>query len=204
MKLYQHPIAPNPRRVRIALAEKGILNDVELVTVDILNGEQNGASFIEKNPYGGLPVLELNDGTFISESVSITRYIEATVPTNPLFGNEARETALIDMWMRRIESGVLNTIATYFHQATDGLGDSRYRNKEWGQHNLKVLTKSLDILEQQLTGRVFVVGDNYSIADITLLSAIDFGLNLELVDLDKYTAISTWYKTVSQRPSAEA
>ncbi|NQZ59879.1 MAG: glutathione S-transferase N-terminal domain-containing protein, partial [Lentisphaeraceae bacterium] len=112
MKLYNHPVPPNPRRVRIALAEKGILNEVELVDIDILNGEQNQSAFLEKNPYGGLPVLELNDGTIISESVAITRYFEALSPEVALLGNDAKEIALIDMWMRRIESGVLNTIAT--------------------------------------------------------------------------------------------
>ena len=108
------------------------------------------------------------------------------------------------MWLRRIESGILNSIASYFHQATEGLGDERYRNKEWGEHNLNILSKSLDIVEEQLSGRAFVASDKYSIADITLLSAIDFGLHLQLVELDKYPAISTWHTSVSQRHSAEA
>jgi glutathione S-transferase len=205
MKLYNHSFAPNPRRVRIFLAEKGQLEQVELIEVDLLAGEQNSAAFREKNPYGGIPVLELDDSTYISESVSISRYFEELYPNNPLLGQSAKEKAIIDMWQRRAEAGVLGTIGTYFHQATDGLGEKdKYRNKEWGEHNLVFLENSLNIIEDQLTNNVYLAGTDYSIADITLLSALDFGLHLGIINFENYPALKNWYDTVSKRPSAEA
>ena len=161
MKLYQHPQAPNPRRVRIFLAEKGIMEKVEMVTINLMTGEQHEESFTEKNPYAALPVLELDDGTIIAESVSISRYFEDLLPEKPLLGGDAKEKGIIDMWLRRIEQGVFSAAGTYFHQATDGIGDDRYRNKEWGRHNVKILNHSLDIMEKQLTKQSYIAGENY-------------------------------------------
>ncbi len=205
MKLYHHPIAPNPRRVRIFLAEKGILNDIDLITVDLGKGEQNQSEFKSKNPYGALPVLELEDGSFISESISISRYFEELVPQNPLLGKDAKEKGTIDMWLRRVEGGVLGPIGTYFHQAAGGLGEKdKYRNKEWGEHNVNILNNNLEILEDQLNKNIYIAGGEFSIADITLLSALDFGINLGIVNLDEHPSIKSWHKLVSKRPSAAA
>ena len=205
MKLYNHPAAPNPRRVRMFLAEKDLLNQVEIINVDLGKGEHKSSDFLKKNPYAGLPVLELEDGTSISESVSISKYFEDLQPESPLLGETSKDKAVIDMWQRRVEQGVLGPIGTYFHQATDGLGEkNKYRNKEWGEHNLNLLKSSLEIIETQLDKNVYVAGNNFSIADITLLSALDFGLFLKIVDLSAYPSVHNWYKTVSKRPSAAA
>ena len=205
MKLYDNTIAPNPRRVRIALAEKGQLEQVELINVDIFKGEQNTKEFRSKNPFGGVPVLELDNGDVITESVSINRYFEEKFPENPLFGTTAEEKAKIDMWHRRIESSVLGSIGTYFHHATDGLGESnRYRNKEWGEYNVNNLKSSLNLVEDQLKENDYIAGEHYSIVDITLLCSVDFGLFLKLIDLENYPAIKNWYERVSQRPSSGA
>ena len=205
MKLYDNTIAPNPRRVRIALAEKSQLDLVELVNVDIFNGEHNSSEFKAMNPFGGVPVLELDNGDIIAESVSIVRYFEEKFPGTPLFGTSPEEKANVDMWHRRIESSILGSIGTYFHHVTNGLGESnRYRNKEWGEHNLKNLDDSLNIVELALKENAYVVGSNYSIVDITLLCSIDFGLYLKLIDLKNYPAINEWYDRVSKRPSTGA
>ena len=205
MKLYNHSQAPNPRRVRIALAEKGLLDQVELVDLELGKGEHRTEPFLKKKPYATLPVLDLADGTSLTESISIIRYFEALSPETPLFGSTPQEKAVVDMWHRRVENGVLGSIGTYFHQGTDGLGDvGRYRNKDWGLHNLNLLRTSLDIVESQLNSNEYVAGTNYSIADITLLCAIDFGLNLKIVNLEDYPSLKTWYNSVTERSSAKA
>ncbi|MCM8537272.1 MAG: glutathione S-transferase family protein [Lentisphaeraceae bacterium] len=205
MKLYNHSLAPNPRRVRIFLAEKGKLDQVELIDVDILKGEQNKPCFRERNPFGGVPVLEIDDTTYISESVSISRYFENIYPENSLLGKSALESATIDMWQRRAEVGVLTPIGTYFHQATEGLGEKdKYRNKEWGQYNLVFLKNSLTIIEHQLQKQAYLAGSDYSIADITLLCALDFGLYVGIIDFEEIPAVKSWYELVSKRVSSGA
>ena len=135
MKIYDVENFPNPLRVRIALAEKNATDKVEFVAVDLLNGEHRSEAFLAKNPLAGVPVLELDDGTFIAECTEITQYIDTAFAGPSLTGVEAKERAVINMMQKRAESMVLDAIATYFHHATDGLGPEleTYQNVAWGE-----------------------------------------------------------------------
>ena len=122
MKIYEYEGFPNPARIRIALGEKGLMDDVEFVTVDVPNGEHKSAEFLAKNPSGVVPVLELEDGTIISECTAITEYIDGQSGERTLTGRTPTERAKIHMMQRRAEAGLLDAAATYFHHATPGLG----------------------------------------------------------------------------------
>ena len=205
MKIHEHAALPNPRRVRIFLAEKNLTDKVEFIQLDCFKGEHKTAEFKAKNPSTGVPVLELDNGSYISETMSIMRYFEALYPEISLLGNSAEEIAVIDMWQRRIESTVFGALGNFFHHATNGLGDAdRYRNKEWGEKNLENFIKSLDWINSELSKAAYIAGENYSVADITLLCAIDFALFAKVIELSNYPALKTWYQKVSERPSSQA
>ena len=205
MKIHEHAALPNPRRVRIFLAEKNLTNKVEFVQLDVFKGEHKTAEFKAKNPTTGVPVLELDNGTYISETMSIMRYFEALYPEISLLGSSAEEIAVIDMWQRRIESTVFGALGNFFHHATNGLGDAdRYRNKEWGEKSLENFIKNLDWINSELSEKAYIAGENYSVADITLLCAIDFALFAKVIELSNYPALKNWYQKVSERPSSQA
>lgn len=204
MKLYEYNPFPNPRRVRMFLAEKGIEN-VELVQIDVPSGEHRTEEFIKKNPSAVVPLLELDDGTCISESFAISRYFESAYPKPYLMGTTPKESAVIDMWQRRVEQSLMGCVSTYFHQATEGLGALElYQNKDWGEKNREMAISGLEQLDKQLATNKYVAGDTYSIADITALCAIDFALFIKIEKLEDYPNINRWYDEVSKRPSASA
>lgn len=204
MKVYEYNPFPNPRRVRMFLAEKGI-SDVEFVQVDVPSGEHRTEAFLKKNPSAAVPVLELDDGTCISESFAIGRYFEDAYPEPKLMGTTPKETAVIDMWHRRVEQSLMGSTVTYFHHATEGLGPLElYQNKDWGEKNREMARVGMQQLNEQLATNKYVAGDSYSIADITALCAIDFALFIKTEKLEDYPNIKRWYDDVSNRPSAAA
>lgn len=203
MKLYEYQAFPNPRRVRMFLAEKGI--DLPREQVDVPAGEHLSPEFLSKNPDGLVPLLELDNGEYISETVAISRYFEERHPQTPLMGKTAQEKAAIEMWQRRIESSLFNTVSTYFHHATDGLGETdRYRNKEWGEKNREMVTQAMVKLNEQLAGNTFIAGDTFSIADITALCAIDFANAVNIGIPEQCTHLKNWHDNVNSRESAAA
>lgn len=203
MKLYENTALPNPRRVRIFMAEKGV--DVELVQVDIGTGAHKTPEFLAKNPYGVVPVLELDDGTTICETISICRYLEEANDGPALMGETAQEKAVIDMWHKRTEETVLGPALSYFHHATDGLGEpDRYRNKEWGEKNRDLTIAGFGKLDEALSQNAYIAGSAYSVADITALAAVDLAEALGFDVLSKYENLKTWHASVSARPSAAA
>ena len=203
MKLYEYEPYPSPRRVRMFLAEKGI--NIPCVQVDVPAGEHRSPEFLSKNPDGVVPLLELDNGNFISETVAISRYFEENYPQPALMGSTAEEKAAVEMWQRRVENSLANTVATYFHHATEGLGEpDRYRNKEWGEKNREKAISAMRQLEIQLAKNKFVVGDKFSIADITALCAIDFAAAVNIPIPDECRHLKRWYLEVNQRQSAAA
>jgi glutathione S-transferase len=203
MKLYDSDWAPNPRRVHIFLAEKSV--SVERVHVDLKAGAHMGSDFSRINPLHRVPVLELDDGTMISESVAICRYFEETVPEPPLFGRNAREIALVEMWNRRIEHHFLNSVAAAFRHLHPGMAKSENPQvKEWGEANKPKAMESLRFLDEEIGAKPFMVGDHYSIADITLLVAFDFMKVARLQCPQECRNILRWHADVSARPSAAA
>jgi glutathione S-transferase len=202
MKIYDSKMAPNPRRVRVFLAEKGI--DVPYEQVDIAQAENRSATFRAKNPMGGLPVLELDDGTCIAESVAICRYFEETQPQPPLMGVDAKDKAVVEMWQRRMELEVFIPIAQVFRNQHAFFKGRIPQVAEWGEVNRKWATDRLTWLDSVLADREFIAGPRYTIADITALCGIDFGKVSDIRIQPEQVNLARWYAAVSSRPSARA
>lgn len=204
MKIYEQKIAPNARRVRMFLAEKGLLDSVEFVELDLQKGDNRRADFRDKNMFAKIPVLELDDGTCISESVAICRYFEALNPTPSLFGVEALEQAQVEMWQRRCEMYFLNMVGMAFQHTSGFFADRMTPNKEWGDDCAKNASKFMHMLDKHLADSEFVAGNTFSIADITALITIDFARVIKLRRGEGQQNLKRWYDLVSARPSAKA
>lgn len=200
--MYDFTLAPSPRRVRIFLAEKGI--DVELVQVDIMRNANRTAEFYKKNPLGSLPILELDDGRCLSESVAICRYFEEIQPEPPLFGVGAHERAIVEMWNRRIELDIFAPVGhAWSHLSEVAKGRGR-RIPEFGEIQKRAAIDRIAWLDAELGRREYIAGDRYSIADITTLCMIDFARTVDILIQPEQTSLARWYSNVSSRPSAKA
>ena len=194
--------APNPRRVRIFAAEKGI--DLSSKEVSIPKREQKAPDYVAKNPRGQTPILELDDGTVIAESVAIMRYLEAEQPDPPLFGTTAREIAEIEMWNRRVEMILMPAIAAVWvhtHPFTAALPG---RNVEWGESNRPRVVEGMRFFDGSLEGREYLAGSSFSAADILLLTTVDFAKFIGLDMPSECANLLRWHERVSARPSASA
>ena len=203
MLFYDSPNpAPNPRRVRIFAAEKGI--ELSSKEVSIPKREQKAPDYVAKNPRGQTPILELDDGTVIAESVAIMRYLEAEQPDPPLFGTTAREIAEIEMWNRRVEMILMPAIAAVWvhtHPFTAALPG---RNVEWGESNRPRVVEGMRFFDGSLEGREYLAGSAFSAADILLLTTVDFAKFIGLDIPSECANLLRWHERVSARPSASA
>jgi glutathione S-transferase len=202
MKLYDSTTAPNPRRIRIFLAEKGIA--LPTVQVDIGGRANLDPEFRAKNPFAQVPVLELDDGTCISESVAISRYFEEIQPEPPLFGVGVREKTLVEMWNRRVELELTNRIFLCFQNTSDFFKGRLTQVPEFGAVAKQRAEQTLGLLDDVLASQRFIAGDRYSIADITALVGIDFGRVIKLRPTSEQKNLLRWHAEVSARPSARA
>lgn len=203
LKIHEYKGFPNPARIRIALAEKGLFDQVEFVSVDVLAGEHKQPAFLAKNPAGAVPVLELDDGTTIAECSAITEYIDHLDGRPSLTGQGARERAIIHMMQRRAESGLLDAVANYFHHATPGLGPviETYQNREWGEKNLERALASMNYLNKVLGERKYLAGDQFSVADITAYAGLIFANFVKLEIPQELRHLISWHERVAARPS---
>jgi glutathione S-transferase len=203
MKLYDGGRAPSPRRVRIFLAEKGI--DLPKVPVDLAKLEQKSESFSALNPLQRVPVLELDDGTVITETIAICRYFEALNPEPNLFGRDAVEIAKVEMWNRRIELGIYSAVQAVFRHGHPAMAKMQVPQiAQWAEINKPRVTESLELLDGELAGQKFVAGDRFTVADITGLVALDFMKPAKLEVAEKYKNVRRWHAELSARPSAAA
>jgi glutathione S-transferase len=203
MKLYDGGRAPNPRRVRIYLAEKGI--EVPKEPIDLGALQHKSAAFTALNPVQRLPVLVLDDGTAISESIAICRYFEALHPDPTLFGRGAMEIARIEMWNRRLELHLLFPVSHVFRHTHPAMKELEVPQvPAWAEANKPRIAAFLDILDRELERHPFVAGDRYSVADITGLVAVDLMKPAKLAPPDELGNVRRWHKDVSSRPSASA
>jgi len=202
MKLYESHNAPNPRRVRIFLAEKSL--KVPYEEVDIDKAVNRGEDFRRKNSLGTVPVLELDNGTYISESVAICRYFEELQPEPALFGSGPEQRALVEMWNLRMEFNLLQPIADSFRQRRDFFKGRIRQLPEYAQLLRLNAEDGLVWLDRELASRHFIAGQQFSISDITALVAIDFGRVSKLAIQPDQSNLARWHAEVAARPSAQA
>lgn len=203
MKIIETRSAPNPRRVRIFLAEKGIA--VPFEEVDLMAGDLKSVAFRQKNPMERVPVLELDDGTCISESVAICRYFEELQPEPALFGRGPIGRAMVEMWNRRLELGLFFHVAQHFRHLHPKMAHLEVPQvAEWGRANKPKALEMLVLLEERLGRSRFVAGDEYSIADITALVGIDFMKPARIERPPGLDHLARWYAEMVARPSATA
>jgi glutathione S-transferase len=202
MKLYDFTGAPNPRRVRIFLAEKGIT--VPMEQVDLMQGANRSPEALRRNPYGGLPVLELDDGTCLAESVAICRYFEAVQPEPPLMGVDTVDRALVEMWNRRMELELLRHIAGYFQQTHEIFKNRVKQSPEAAQASREAALARMQQLDGLIADRRFIAGERYTIADITAQVAFGLGEFAGFSMPADLKNLTRWYADVSARPSANA
>ena len=203
MKLFDGGRAPNPRRVRVFLAEKGVT--VPLVPVDMgaMGHKQEPVS--SRNPLQRLPVLELDDGSILTESVAICRYFEELQPEPALFGQGALGKAQVEMWQRRMEFNLLSCVAQAFRHIHPAMKEWEIPQiPEWGEANKTKAVEFLKLLDTELANREFAASDAYSIADITGMIAIDFMKPARIKVPDECANVLRWYSAVTSRPSASA
>jgi glutathione S-transferase len=203
MKIYDFAFAPNPRRLRIFVAEKGLKIPIE--QVDIFTGQNRTPEMLAKNPAGGLPVMELDDGTHLAESVAICRYLESLHPEPNMMGKNSREQADIEMWNRRVELGLFAAAGRAF-QHTNELFKARLKQfPEYGETQREATKQQMQWLDAQIGNKPFIAGDRFTIADITAEVAVDFAGQAAGVPIDpSLKNLTRWHQSVSSRPSAKA
>jgi len=210
MKLYDFALAPNPKRVRVFLAEKGLV--IPTVQVNIRDREQFADAFQKVNPFSVVPVLELDDGTRIGESVAICRYIEEIHPEPPLMGAGALDKALVEMWQRRVElngfmmvgDAVRNSEPRFEGRGLSGVPGGVPQIPAVVERGKAAALRLFDKLDNQLAGNEFVAGPRFTIADITLFATLWFARRAELAVPDACKNLTRWHAQVAARPSAEA
>jgi glutathione S-transferase len=203
MKLANAGLAPDPRRVRIFLAEKGVA--MPTVEVDLARLEQKSEAFSALNPFQHVPALELDDGTVIAESVAICRYIEELYPDPPLFGVGALERAMVEMWQRRLELSLFFPVSQAFrhsHPAMKAMETPQI--KEWAEANKPRAVAAMARVDEALGDRPFIAGERFSVADITGLVALDFTKAARIAIPDELAHLKRWRDALSARPSAKA
>lgn len=202
MKIYDFEGFPNPARVRIALAEKNATDKVQFVHVDVLKGEHRLPDFLAKNPGAAVPVLELDDGTCVSECTAISEYIDHAFAGISLTGTTARERAVVHMMQRRAEQGVLDAVGGYFHHATPGLGALElYQNKDWGLKQRERALDGMRYFDHVLASQPFVAGKGFSMADITLFAGLGFADFAKIEIPEECRHLVAWRSRMAQRPS---
>ena len=209
MKLYDCQMAPNPRRVRVFLAEKGV--DIPKTEVSIIEGENLKPEYLAVNPRGLLPTLELDDGDRIDETIAICRYIEETQPEPNLMGRDALEKAQIESWQRHMEFDGLNPTGEMFRNSFDPFKNRGLPGLENVQAipELAVRGKAgverfYERLEQRLSQSTYIAGERYTVADITALCVVDFASFAKMGIPEANTNTKRWHADVSARPSAKA
>ena len=203
MKLFDGGKAPNPRRVRVFLAEKGI--EIPIEPVDMAALGHKSAAITERNPLQRLPVLELDDGTVLTESIAICRYFEILHPEPALFGSGALGQASVEMWNRRLELNFLNAVAAAFRHTHPAMADWEVPQIEaWGTENRNKAVAFLEFFDRHLAENEFAAGADYSVADISGMIGIDFMKPARIALPDQFANVKRWHRVVSARPSATA
>src|SRR5262245_59029011 len=203
MKLYDGGKAPNPRRTRIFLAEKGITLPLEQIDLGAL--QQRSPAFTAVNALQRVPALVLDDGTVIAESIAICRYFEELKPEPPLFGTGALEVAMVEMWQRRMEQNLLAGVSHIFRNSHPAMKEMEVPQvPAWAEANKPRVREFIALLDSELRDRPFIAGDAFTVADITGLVAVDFMKPAKLAVPDELKNLKRWHADIAVRPSASA
>lgn len=204
MRLYSAKMpAPNPRRVRIFAAEKGIA--LAEVMLSLPDREHRSVAHLGRNSLGQVPVLELDDGTTISETIAICRYLDELHPDPPLFGDNVKQRAMVDMWTRRIDIQIGEPTKMFWRHAHPATAALIEQHKVFGESNRTVLARAMQWLDTDLTDdRSFLTGDKFTIADIAAVTVIDFAALIGLDPVAGNPAVEAWHARVSSRPSVSS
>ena len=211
MKIYDRSGAPHPARVRIVVAEKGLDDQIEFISVDLVSAEQKQPHFLAMNPIGKIPVLQLDDGTIISESTAITEYLDNLDGAPTLTGKTPREKGVIHMMQRRAEMMLIDAVDDYFHYGTPGLGPALQSwrapdwagAKEWGQRRGAFAVANMPWFDALLQKQPFVAGDAFSMADITLYAGLMFAEATRLPIDPGMAALHSWRARVAALPAVK-
>jgi glutathione S-transferase len=198
MHLYTQSASPNGQRVAIFMKEKGV--EIPATEIDLRAAENLSESYRAKNPFGRVPVLELDDGSYLSESQAICRFLEGKNPEPNLFGESTEEQAIIEMWSRRVELNVMMPVAQAFRNITGFFKDRETVVPEWGEVSAEAARGSVALVNEHLATSTYLAGDRYSIADMTLAITLTFAKNVGQ-DLLGAEHISRWYALVTARPA---
>ena len=198
MHLYTQSASPNGQRVEVFLKEKGA--DIAKTQIDLRKGENLGEEFLARNPFGRVPTLELDDGTYLSESLAICRYLEGLYPEPNLFGATPQELAVIEMWSRRVEINFMLPVAQCFRNSTGFFKDREKCSAEWGQISGEIARDAATLLDKHLASSRYLIDDRYSVADITLAITIGFARNVgqDYFDLPN---LARFHAEVTSRPA---
>ncbi len=204
MKILETKTAPNPRRVRMFMSEKGLLDKAEFVEIDLLKGENLTPEYAARNPMKKVPVLELDDGTCISETMAICRYFEESYPDTPsLLGDTPLEKALVEQWLRWIEFSLSMPTGMCFQHTTGYFKDRMNPISEWGEECRTMVEKFLHFLDKQLDGREYICCDRFTAADINAFTSVAFARVVDIRIKPEQTNLQAWYDRIKQRPSAQ-
>jgi glutathione S-transferase len=203
MKLYDTPFAPNPRRVRWVMAEKGI-DDVEIVALDLMKGEHKQPGYLEKAGLARLPALELDDGTVVAESIAICRYLESLHPEPNLFGRSPQETAVIEMWLRRAENLVATPIMMWVRLTAPALSVLEAPNPTVAAYQQAQGLEGLKLLDERLEGRDWLAADRITMADIAAFIGLDFARLIRFKPPEELANLGRWAEAMRARPAAKA
>ena len=203
MKLYDLPASPNTRRVRIFIAEKNL--EIEMIPIDMMSGENKTEKYLAKNPLGRMPLLELDDGTCIAESIAICRYLENEFPDPPLFGTTSLEKAMIEMWQRRMEFQFLNPLIDIFRNTHEMWKDRIVQIPQVAEIASEGVKEQMVWLNQELEGKEYIAGDGYSVAAITAQCAFVMGKAAVGIRIpEDLSNLDAWWSRVTSRPTARA
>jgi glutathione S-transferase len=211
MKVYDIPGFPSPLRIRVVLAEKGLASQVEFVNIDLPGAEHKQPAFLAMNPAGTVPVLELDDGFYLSECTAITEYLDNLDGKPTLTGTTPKEKGIIHMMQKRADDQLIDAIGIYFHHATDGLGEGLkpYKNPEWtdrtvwGEMHRDKAIKGMKYFDSVLKTQPYVAGDQFSMADITVWAGLIFAGYAQINVPQECTALIAWNAKVGERPSVK-
>lgn len=210
MKFYDCQPAPSPRRARIFIAEKGLTDQIETVEINMREKEQLSPEFAKINPFLTVPVLELDDGTRLNNSVGIWRYLEETHPEPPLMGRTPAEKALIAQWQWRIEVEGIGAVGECLRNSAKGMQGRATTGKysyeqipELAERGKLRASRFMETLDAIIGDQPFVVGDSFSVADIDALVFVDFAKWIKVEPDDGSANVKRWHASVSERPSAK-